>query len=102
MSETFYFTLGPVQRFVAQARRTRDLWSGSFLLSYLAGCAMVAVEKNDGAITVPDVSCDPLFSWITENTENISSQQVRGHRQRSCGIRSGCQSGCKKRLERNR
>ncbi|MDQ3773077.1 MAG: hypothetical protein M3461_01130 [Pseudomonadota bacterium] len=30
-----HFTLGPVQGFVAQARRTRDLWGGSFLLSWL-------------------------------------------------------------------
>lgn len=29
---TFHFTLGPVQGFVAQARRTRDFWAGSFLL----------------------------------------------------------------------
>ena len=32
----FHFTLGPVQSFVAQARRTRDFWAGSFLLSWLA------------------------------------------------------------------
>jgi len=34
------FTLGPVQAFVAQARRTRDLWAGSWLLSYLAESAL--------------------------------------------------------------
>ncbi|MCX7597872.1 MAG: hypothetical protein N2512_03250, partial [Armatimonadetes bacterium] len=31
---------GPVQEFVSEARRTRDLWVGSWLLSYLAGQAM--------------------------------------------------------------
>ena len=35
-----HFTLGPVQSFVAQARRTSDLWAGSLLLSWLAGQAM--------------------------------------------------------------
>lgn len=29
------FTIGPVQSFIAQARKTRDLYAGSFLLSYL-------------------------------------------------------------------
>ena len=29
-------TIGPVQEFIAQARRTRDLWYGSHLLSELA------------------------------------------------------------------
>ncbi|HZU05389.1 MAG TPA: type III-B CRISPR-associated protein Cas10/Cmr2 [Chloroflexota bacterium] len=34
------FALGPVQGFIAQARTTRDLWAGSFLLSHLAWAAM--------------------------------------------------------------
>src|SRR5947209_18942637 len=29
------FSLGPVQPFIAQARKTRDLWLGSFILSTL-------------------------------------------------------------------
>lgn len=39
----FHFTLGPVQSFVGQARRTRDFWAGSFLLSWLSGIAMQSV-----------------------------------------------------------
>ena len=35
-TQTFQFTLGPVQGFVAQARRTRDFWAGSFILSWLS------------------------------------------------------------------
>ncbi len=50
-----HFTLGPVQGFVAQARKTRDLWAGSFLLSYLAGQAMVAIIKAGGRILFPTV-----------------------------------------------
>ena len=49
----FHFTLGPVQGFVAQARRTRDFWAGSFLLSWLAGVAICAVEKQGGEIIFP-------------------------------------------------
>ncbi|MCZ7636220.1 MAG: hypothetical protein M5U12_09410 [Verrucomicrobia bacterium] len=33
----FFFQLGPVQEFIAQARSTRDLWSGSYLLSWMTG-----------------------------------------------------------------
>lgn len=64
MNDIIHFTLGPVQGFVAQARRTRDLWSGSFLLSYLAGCAINEVIANDGKIMIPDVKDDALLAWI--------------------------------------
>lgn len=49
----FHFKLGPVQSFVAQARRTRDYWAGSFLLSWLSAVAMVLVERRGGKIIVP-------------------------------------------------
>lgn len=44
----FHFTLGPVQGFVAQARRTRDFWAGSFILSWLSAVAMKEVQKQAG------------------------------------------------------
>jgi CRISPR-associated protein Cmr2 len=61
MTRLLHFTLGPVQGFVAQARRTGDLWAGSFLLSWLAGQAMKTVAESGGTILVPDVSGDALF-----------------------------------------
>jgi len=33
----FFFQLGPVKEFIDQARSTRDLWSGSYLLSWMTG-----------------------------------------------------------------
>jgi CRISPR-associated protein Cmr2 len=65
-----HFTLGPVQGFVARARRTRDLYAGSFLLSYLAGRAMYAVIRAKGEIIFPAVYdgnkqiSDPLLKAI--------------------------------------
>lgn len=59
----FHFTLGPVQGFVAQARRTRDFWAGSFLLSWLAGVAMLAVERQGGKIIFPRPQEDYL-KWL--------------------------------------
>ena len=51
--ERLYFTIGPVQTFVAQSRRTRDLWASSYLLSHLADVAMQAIEKASGTIILP-------------------------------------------------
>lgn len=59
----FHFTLGPVQGFVAQARRTRDFWAGSFLLSWLSGVAMAAVRQQQGQIQFPVPPADYL-DWI--------------------------------------
>lgn len=64
MSDKIFFSLGPVQGFVAQARRTRDLWSGSFLLSYLSGCAINEVIAKGGEIKIPNVREDSLLAWI--------------------------------------
>ncbi|TXD34080.1 type III-B CRISPR-associated protein Cas10/Cmr2 [Lujinxingia vulgaris] len=49
----FHFTLGPVQGFVAQSRRTRDLWASSYLLSYLAQKAIDEVAKVGGTLVLP-------------------------------------------------
>jgi CRISPR-associated protein Cmr2 len=45
----FIFALGPVQGFIAAARRTRDLWFGSQLLSDLAGAAATHLRDKHGA-----------------------------------------------------
>ncbi|SEN69004.1 type III-B CRISPR-associated protein Cas10/Cmr2 [Lihuaxuella thermophila] len=50
---TLQFTIGPVQGFIAQSRRTRDLLAGSFLLSYLSGRAMMYVIEQGGSIVFP-------------------------------------------------
>ena len=49
----FQFTLGPVQDFVAQARRTHDFWAESFLLSWLAGVTIAAIQAQKGSIIFP-------------------------------------------------
>lgn len=66
---TLHFSMSPVQSFVAQARRTRDFWTGSFLLSYLAGQAMDYIIQNGGEIVFPTVKdyegkLDPLLRAI--------------------------------------
>ncbi|MBS7530235.1 type III-B CRISPR-associated protein Cas10/Cmr2 [Hazenella sp. IB182353] len=51
----FQFTIGPVQGFVTQSRRTRDLLISSFLLSYLSGHAIKNVVDQEGQILFPKV-----------------------------------------------
>jgi len=70
-TKTLHLAIGPVQGFVAQARRTRDLYAGSFLLSYLAGWAMWAVLRTEGgSVEFPVVTdedkkiTDPLLGVI--------------------------------------
>jgi CRISPR-associated protein Cmr2 len=56
--------LGPVQSFIRQARRTRDLWSGSFLLSWLTGQAMLAAVKAGGRIKSPSLEGDAMWEAL--------------------------------------
>jgi CRISPR-associated protein Cmr2 len=58
-TQPFHFTLGPVHGFVSQARRTRDLWAGSYLLSYLSGIAMMTIGAEN--VIFPSIVKDPLF-----------------------------------------
>lgn len=62
----FHFTLGPVQGFVSQARRTRDFWAGSFILSWLSAVAMRAVQAQNGTILFPAAD-ENFLNWIEGN-----------------------------------
>lgn len=64
----FQFTLGPVQGFVAQARRTRDFWAGSFILSWLSSTAMACIEQQGGIVEFPIPSQD-YMNWLTQTGE---------------------------------
>ena len=57
-------SVGPVQDFIAQARRTRDLWYGSHLLSELSRAAARAVADDGGELIFP-----PLDSGHAELAE---------------------------------
>lgn len=48
-------TLGPVQDFIAQARRTRDLWHGSHLLSELGRAAARALVDGGAKLVFPSL-----------------------------------------------
>ena len=52
--------IGPVQDFIAQARSTRDLWSGSYLLSWLMAAGLHQLEKGGATIIYPAWDKQPL------------------------------------------
>jgi len=70
----FHFTIGPVQGFVAQARRTRDFWAGSFLLSWLAAVAIKSVEKQKGEVIFPTVDQNYL-DWLENRGKDQPPKQ---------------------------
>lgn len=64
------FQIGPVQEFIAQARSTRDLWSGSYLLSWLMAAGLKTFSELGGpdAVIFPNLRGQPLFDlhWKKE------------------------------------
>lgn len=64
------FHLSPVQPFIASARSTRDLWSGSFLISWLMMTGLKRLSELTGpdAVIFPNLYGQPLFDvmWKKE------------------------------------
>ena len=60
------FSLGPVQEFIAAARNTRDLWSGSYLLSYLIGSALcrIALDFGPDHVLYPNLLNQPILDLL--------------------------------------
>jgi CRISPR-associated protein Cmr2 len=68
--------LGPVQDFIAAARSTRDLWSGSYLLSWLMarGLKVLTAEIGPDAVIFPNLLGQPLFDlhWREDLWDKVS------------------------------
>lgn len=64
MNHRIDFSIGPVQRFIAKSRRTRDLWGSSYLLAFLSAHAMRGMKEAGGEVTRPAVETDRLFLWV--------------------------------------
>ncbi|MFN3533316.1 MAG: type III-B CRISPR-associated protein Cas10/Cmr2 [Candidatus Brocadia sp.] len=63
------FSIGPVQDFIATARKTQDLWAGSYMLSYISWTAMKAISEEMGpdSIIFPDLMDQPFCNlWLRE------------------------------------
>ena len=77
-SELLLFQLGPVQDFIAQARSTRDLWSGSFMLSWLMANALREVIAHGGlhdeAVVFPSLKDNPLMLALRDREAPVTSE----------------------------
>ncbi|MGQ9921903.1 MAG: type III-B CRISPR-associated protein Cas10/Cmr2 [Desulfobacca sp.] len=67
--------VGPVQEFIREARKVRDLWAGSFLLAAATFQALTPLMENYG----PDVVIQPhlpgtvpFFHWVIEQAPDHS------------------------------
>lgn len=60
MQTLMLFSIGPVQEFIAQARRTRDLWFGSHLLSELSKAAAKELLRCGGQLIFPYITQEML------------------------------------------
>src|SRR5579883_270591 len=65
-------TVGPVQEFIAQARRTRDLWYGSHLLSELGRAAARHLLAGGAELIFPALGpghpeLKPCFELLRSN-----------------------------------
>lgn len=84
-TQYFHLSIGPVQSFVSQARRTRDFWSGSFLLSWLSSVAMLAVEEQGGNIRFP-IPDENFLAALTGKTDKPPEQGSVPNRFKALGV----------------
>ncbi|NLX26137.1 MAG: type III-B CRISPR-associated protein Cas10/Cmr2 [Lentisphaerae bacterium] len=56
--------IGPVQEFIAQARSTRDMWAGSYLLSWLTAAAMKVFKDAGCEFVFPVLDDQPLYKMF--------------------------------------
>jgi CRISPR-associated protein Cmr2 len=66
---TLVFSIGPVQGFIAQSRRTADGWVGSYLLSYLV-CKAALVLERDGKVVEPYLQNIALYKALMNDSKN--------------------------------
>lgn len=79
------FSIGPVQDFISAARSTRDLWSGSYLLSYLVSTTLgrIALDVGPDQVIFPNLIDQPLidhqlsksvYSGVSFDGKSVSDQ----------------------------
>lgn len=78
MQYVIVVNVGPVQGFIATARRTRDLWFGSWLLSELSRAALATLRDECGATVIsPSTSGSPEEMLVNHITAVIDEQGLK-------------------------
>jgi CRISPR-associated protein Cmr2 len=71
------FTIGPVQSFISTARKTQDLWAGSYILSYLTyKCLEPLIDELGPDIVIyPNLRGQPLIErWIYKTFSYVKDE----------------------------
>lgn len=78
--------VGPVQDLILAARSTRDLWSGSYLLSWLmaAGLKHLSTQIGPDSVIFPSLWGQPLFDLHWKNDLWTQVAVSNDHRVRKC------------------
>ncbi|MCY4369398.1 MAG: type III-B CRISPR-associated protein Cas10/Cmr2 [bacterium] len=80
MKQRLDFSIGPVQGFISQSRRTRDLWGSSYLLAFLSAHAICGARWAGAGIVQPLVDDDPLVRRVCgEDTDRPPLGTVPNH-----------------------
>lgn len=76
-SHLFLFTIGPVQSFIAQARKTQDLYAGSQLLADLIHYGISYIQGMQGELIYPnDISNSIKFDSNIERNGNSYPNRI--------------------------
>ena len=83
----FIFSLGPVQSFIAEARRTQDLYAGSYMLAQLARAAAQAaggklVYPAPDVLTNPEAGVPNKFVTIVDDPKDAAQNAQRSAEER--------------------
>jgi len=72
------FSIGPVQEYISQARKTQDLWIGSFILSYIIwnGMKPIISEFGPDAILYPNLYSQPIVDYWLRIEKGISDIEI--------------------------
>ncbi|KLU60941.1 CRISPR-associated protein [Peptococcaceae bacterium CEB3] len=74
----FLFSITPVQRFIAQARKTQDLFAGSDLLSHFCRrCLSTVQERYHGGIIFPSPELESLPNRFLVVLEGESEETIK-------------------------
>jgi CRISPR-associated protein Cmr2 len=69
-------SIGPVQNFIAAARRTRDLWFGSHLLSEISKAAARAIAEEGGKLIFPALEKNDLRLLPSEDMDAFNVANI--------------------------
>jgi len=76
MNHLLAISVGPVQEFIAAARRTRDLWFGSYLLSEISKAVANSVKDNGGKLIFPHPDTNLTSGDDKVNVANIILAEI--------------------------